>query len=211
MPVVRRVATFVIVTTLGLTACGGKEVFVPDAGAIPIPTLQTAPSDPARAPQLQALVPRETAGIAPSSTPAPVGALPGALAALDASADHPSELTRIYIYGDTVIFDYDKDGVHGRSVSAVYRAGDDLIVSDPTFDDAVSFPLASVDPSVLPALVKGIVARVPNAVVANVTLDVAQSYGFGLVWNIEVDDARGSLARVYADLDGTVVAVDEAS
>ncbi|MCU1366525.1 MAG: hypothetical protein JWN39_2164 [Ilumatobacteraceae bacterium] len=205
-------ATWVIVmTTIGLTACGGKEVFVPDAGAIPIPTLQTAPSDLSRSPQLQALVPRETAGIAPSSTPAAVEALPGALAALQASTDKPTELTRVYISGDTVIFDYEKDGVNGRSVSAVYRAGDDLVVSEPSFDDEVTFPLASVDPSVLPELVKGIIARVPEAVVANVALDVAQSNGFGLVWNIEVDDARGSLATVYADLDGTVVAVDEAS
>ncbi|MCU1391221.1 MAG: hypothetical protein JWL72_4559 [Ilumatobacteraceae bacterium] len=205
-------ATWVIVmTTIGLTACGGKEVFVPDAGAIPIPTLLTAPSDLSRSPQLQALVPRETAGIAPSSTPAAVEALPGALAALQASTDKPTELTRVYISGDTVIFDYEKDGVNGRSVSAVYRAGDDLVVSDPSFDDEVTFPLASVDPSVLPELVKGIIARVPEAVVANVALDVAQSNGFGLVWNIEVGDARGSLATIYADLDGTVVAVDEAS
>ncbi|MCU1397641.1 MAG: hypothetical protein JWN62_750 [Acidimicrobiales bacterium] len=201
----------IVITTITLTSCGGRELFVPDAGAIPIPTLQTPPSDLSRAPQLQALVPRETAGIAPSSAPAAVDALPGAIAALHASADDPTELTRVYINGDTVIFDYEKDGVNGRSVSAVYRAGDDLIVSDPSFDDQVTFPLASIDPSVLPELVTGILARVPEAVVANVSLDVARSSGFGLVWNIEVDDARGSLATVYADLDGTVVAVDEAS
>lgn len=201
----------IVMTTIGLTACGGKEVSVPAAGAIPIPTLQTVPSDLSRARELRALVPRETAGIAPSSAPAAVDSLPGALAALRASADKPTQLTRVYIYGDTVIFDYEKDGVRGRSVSAVYRAGDNLIVSDPSFDVQVTFPLDSVDPSVLPGLVKGILARVPDAVVANVALDAAQSGGFGLVWNIQVDDARGSLATVYADLDGTVVAVDEAS
>jgi hypothetical protein len=41
-----------------------------------------------------------------------------------------------------------------------------------------------------------------------VVLNPLQSYELGLCWNLNVVDARGSLATVFADLDGTVIAVD---
>ena len=42
----------------------------------------------------------------------------------------------------------------------------------------------------------------------NLDFEPPLSYGFGLGWNVEVEDARGSLATVFADPDGSIVAVD---
>jgi hypothetical protein len=199
----------VAITSLG--ACSdGRTVAVPEVGDIVPPTFHTVPDDLSRSPQLTALVARDTAGLAPTNDRADASLLPAALAALSAGADAPTELTRLSVYDDYVYFSYEQSGINGRSVSATYRNGDDgLSVSDPVFSDEPTYPLASVDPAVPAAVVAAIEARVPNGVVSTIDLELGRSYGFGLVWNFGVDDARGTLANVFVDLDGAIIAVDE--
>ena len=191
-----------------LIGCSGTAVHMPDAGAIPIPTLQTLPSDLSRSPQLRALQPRDTAGLEISSESAAAELLPAALTALRASADAPTKLSRLAIYSDSVDFTYEQNGINGRSVSAVYRPGQEMNFATPTYDDSATFEIDAIEPKVPAALVEAIERQVPNGKVTNLDLNVSSSYGFGLVWNIDVEDARGSLANVFATLDGAIVAVD---
>jgi len=192
-----------------LGACSDTPVHVPAAGAFPIPTFQTVPADLSRSPQLQALQPRDTAGIEFAGDGAAVDLLPAAIAALAASDDSPQQVSRIAIYADSVDFTYEQNGINGRSVSAIYRPGDEMYFSDPRFDDSATFAIDAIDAGVPAKVVAAIEQRVQNGKVTRVDLNVSSSYGFGLVWNIEVTDARGTLATVFADLDGAIVAVEQ--
>ncbi|MCU1393420.1 MAG: hypothetical protein JWM34_1848 [Ilumatobacteraceae bacterium] len=211
MPTVRRVVTGLIVMTslIALAGCSGTDLAVPRPDTIPIPTFETKPDDLARSPQLLALVGRDTAGIPVNGDPAAVGLLTQALQTLQASADKPTELTRVAIDDEFVDFTYEQGGITGRSVTASYRAGEDLTVSDPAYVTDPTFAIASIDSSVPAAVVAAIAAHVPDASVTRVELSATSSYGFGLVWNFDVEDGRGQLATVFADLDGSIVAVDE--
>jgi hypothetical protein len=193
---------------MALVGCSGTTVHVPAPGAIAIPTFQTLPDDPSRSPQLDALEARDTAGLELDDESAAAGLLPTALAALVASADAPTKLSRLSIYADSVDFTYEQSGINGRSVTAVYRPGEEMYFGTPTYDDSPTYAIDVIDPDVPAKLVTAIESRVPNGKVTNIDLDVSSSYGFGLVWNVEVADARGSLATVFADLDGAIVAVD---
>jgi hypothetical protein len=203
----RTVASGALITAL-LTACSATVVHVPAPGAVPIPTLQTLPTDLSRSPQLAALVPRDTAGLQLDRPSAAGGLLAAALVALEALPDSPTKLSRLTIYADSINFTYEQNGINGRSVSAVYFGPDDLSVSEPTYDDSATYPVVEVDPTVPVALISAIEQQVPNGKATSVDLNVSLSYGYGLVWRIDVEDARGSLGTVYADLDGAIVGVD---
>ncbi len=200
-----------MVAIVSLGACsGGRTVTVPQPGDIVPPTFHTVPTDLARSPQLTALVARDTAGLDPTDQRADAMLLTAALDALRASDDAPTELSRLAVYGDYAYVSYEQGGVNGRSVNGTYRDdGEGLRLSEPVFSDDPTFPLASVDPSVPVAVAAAVEARVPNAVVSTIDLEPGRSYGFGLVWNIGVTDARGTLASVFVDLDGAIVAVDQ--
>ena len=195
---------------LAVAGCAGSTtVDVPGPGAIAIPTFQTVPSDLSQSPQLHALQPRDTAGIDVTEDGAAVDLLPAAIAALAASDDAPRQLSRVAIYSDSVDFTYEQNGIKGRSVSAIYRPGDEMYFSTPSFDDSPTFAIESIDAQVPARLVDAIEQHVPNGRVTRIDLNLSSSYGFGLVWNIEVSDARGTLATVFAELDGAIVAVEE--
>jgi len=193
---------------VGLGACSDTTVHLPAPGVIPIPTFQTVPDDLSRSPQLQALRPRDTAGIELEDEGVAADLVPAALAALAASDDAPKKLSRLAIYADSVDFTYEQNGINGRSVSATYRPDDDMYFGTPTYDDTPTFAIDMIDPVVPADLVVAIERQVPNGKVNSLRLDISSSYDFGLVWNISVVDARGSLATVFADLDGAIVAVD---
>jgi hypothetical protein len=192
-----------------LGACSDTTVHIPAANAIPIPTFQTVPDDLSRSTQLQALQARDTAGIEFEGEGVAVDLLPAAIAALEASDDAPRNLSRLAIYAESVDFAYEQNGINGRSVNAIYRSGEEMYFSDPSFDDSDTFAIDLIDPGVPANLVTAIEEHVPNGLVTRIDLNVSSSYGFGLVWNIEVTDARGTLATVFAELDGAIVAVEE--
>jgi len=204
-----RVIASGLVAAAVLGACSDTTVKVPEPGAIAIPTFQTLPDDLYRSPQLRALQPRDTAGLeVDDEESAAADLLPAALAALQASDDAPTKLSRLLIYNGYVDFTYEQNGINGRSVSATYRPDDDMYFGTPTYDDTPTFAIDMIDPVVPADLVEAIERQVPNGKVNSLRLDISSSYDFGLVWNISVVDARGSLATVFADLDGAIVAVD---
>lgn len=183
---------------------------LPEVGQIVVPTFVTLPADLSRSPQLDALTARDTADLPPPlEEVADPSLLPAALAALRAMPDAPTLLTGLSIYNDRVYFSYEDRGISGRSVTVIYRGPDDVYVADPTYNDEPTFAVDLVDDAVPAALVDALAKRVPNAIVSSIDLGVSGSYGFRLVWNLRLEDARGSSATVFADLDGAIIAVDE--
>jgi hypothetical protein len=202
-------SAIVALVVVALAGCGGgRTVEVPGADAFTAPTFQTVPDDLADSPQLDALIPRDTAGLEPTSESARGGLLPEALDALLALDPAPTALTRLSIYSDSVYFTYLDRGIAGRSVSAVYRAADDFYISEPSYDDSTTYPVDLVDRDVPSRLIDAIEQRFPHTRVTRVDLEPGLSYDFGLVWYLAVEDARGTLATVFADLDGAIIAVD---
>lgn len=215
-----RLAALVAAASMAVVAgCGngGRTVDLPSAEQAPRPGFVTRPDDLADSPQLESLVARDTAGLPATTEPAAGSLLPDAIAALAGIDNPPTALTRLSIYDDSVYFSFDENGVAGRSVTAVYRIPSDfeadqtpvLDISDPTFGDDADYPISVVDASVPAELGAALGERYPLAAVRSFDLDVSRSFGFGLVWSVDLDDARGHLATVFADLDGSIVAVDD--
>jgi hypothetical protein len=191
-----------------LAACGGREVTTPDLDAVPPPTFASMPTDLADAPQLAAVPVRDTAGLPPDVESASPALLPAALAELATLDPPPRELVRVSIYGGDVFLEWRDPTAAGRQISASYDASGGFYVSDPRFGEDEAFTVALVDPAVPARLVDAIERRIPSARVTSLDLRVALSYGFGLVWYVELRDARGTLSTVFAELDGAIVAVD---
>jgi hypothetical protein len=190
-----------------LGACGGREVTTPELDAVPAPTFVSIPDDLADAPQLAAVPVRDTAGLTPTDASATTDLLPAALAELAALEPPPQELVRVSIYDGGVFLEWRDPTAAGRQISASYD-GDGLYVSDPRFGEDEGFPVGLVDSDVPARLVEAIERRIPSAHVTGLDLRVALSYGFGLVWYVQLSDARGTLATLFAELDGAIVAVD---
>lgn len=206
--------TIVVVTAapLAISACGGREVALPLAERVAAPTFATVPADLADSPQLAAMPLRDTAGLAPSGSSALATELAAAVSAVMSEAEpRPERFIRVSVYDRNVYVSWLDPASPNRSYSAVYYPGDgdELYVSGPDFTQEESFSLEGVDLTVPARLVSAIEQRFAGDLVAtDVDLRVGLSYGFGLVWNISVDDARGHLATVFADLDGAIVAID---
>ncbi len=198
-----------VVSTVSLAACGGgRDVALPRADQLAAPTFATLPADLSQSPQLVALVGRDTAGLPPTEASADGSLLTGALAALAALPNHPTRLSRLTIYSDQVYFTFEVNGIVGRQASYVYRPGETPRVSDSSFDDNATYPVSVIQPTVPAALIAAVEKAVPNAHVTTLDLEPGLSYGFGLTWYLRVEDARGTLANVFADTDGAIVAVD---
>jgi hypothetical protein len=198
-----------------LAACGGTSIGLPPADELPAPGFVTIPDDLADSAQLAALTARDTACLAPDERSVDASLLPAALALLAGIDAPPRSVTRLSMYGESIVFSFYENGVAGRSVNAVVQlpypgSGEttpSLSISEPSYADDVEFALDAIDPLVPGRIVAALAQRFPLARVTTITLDDL-SYGFGSVWNLTLDDARGPLANVYADLDGSIVAVD---
>jgi hypothetical protein len=203
------VATGVVAVVLACTlgACG-EEASLPDPAAYPAPEPPATRGDVADALQLEALPIRDTAGLAATEPSADTGLLTAGLAALAAAVPGVTDYDRISVYDEVLIVGFQAPGEEGRSISAGYFPDGRLNLSEPTPSSEPTFTLAGVDLDAPARLVRGIEARVPGVRVTSVDLRVGLSYDFGLVWYLDLADARGSLATVFADPDGTIVAVD---
>jgi hypothetical protein len=190
------------------TGCSARTVELPAATAATAPTAAPRPAAPGDSPQLAALVPRDVAGLPPQSASAQAGLLPAAVAALQAQVPGAQQMERISVYERFVFFTFVDESVAGRAVTAIYDAEAGLRLADPDLSSEKSYPLAAVDPNVPAALVAGIEGRFPSVHVTSVDLRRSLSYGFGLAWYLTLEDAAGGLATVFADLGGTVIAVD---
>ena len=182
---------------------------MPEPAAVPRPTFLDVPDDLGESFQLAAIPVRDVAGLAPPEDGAATEWLPDALAALASIDPVPTTLSRLSVYEDSVHFSFPDPEVPGRTLGGYYRDGEGLRISEPRFDDSPTYELALVQPDVPTRIRDAIEARFPTVTVTDFELSPGLSYEFGLVWYITVADARGTLATVFADVDGAIVAVDE--
>jgi hypothetical protein len=190
-----------------LAGCG-RGVSLPDADAYPAPVPAATREDPADSLQLEAVPVRDTAGLPSSEASADTALLAAGLAALQAAVPGVRDFDRISIYHDSLFLGFAVPDQPGRGASASYFPDGRLHVSDPSPAQEETFTLDGVDVTAPERLVRAIEARFPGVHVTDVDLRVGLSYDFGLVWYLDLADARGDLATVFADPDGTVVAVD---
>jgi hypothetical protein len=195
------------VLACGLSGCG-EEASLPDPAAYPAPDPPATRVDAVEALQLEALPIRDTAGLAVTEPGADTGLLTDGLAALRAAVPDVTDYDRISVYDDVLIVGFQPPGEAGRTVSAAYFPDRRLNLGEPAPSTERTFTLDGVDVDAPGRLVRGIEARFPGVRVRSVDLRVGLSYDFGLAWYLDVEDARGGLATVFADPDGTVIAVD---
>jgi hypothetical protein len=199
----------VVLVLLALVVAGcGEGVSLPDADAHPAPVPPSTRVAPAEALPLAAVPERDTAGLEPTEASADVALLGPGLSALRAAVPEVREFDRISVYEDSLFLGFGLPGEAGRSASAGYFPDGRLNVSDPSPSDEETFTLDGVDLDAPARLVEGIEARFPGVRVTSVDLRVGLSYEFGLAWYLQLADARGALAVVFADPDGTIIAVD---
>lgn len=194
-------------------ASNGRTADLPQLDAVIAPVFQQRPADLAESPQLAALTVRDTAGLPSTAAAADGSLLPEALRSLASIENPPTALTGITINAGYVYFTFNEAGIAGRSVSANYRIFDglpSLTLSEPTFREAVEFPVAAVDPHVPGELSAALAEQFPLMTLTYFALSADLSHGFGLVWNLQMEDARGTSATIFAERDGTIIAVDDA-
>jgi hypothetical protein len=193
---------------IGLSGCGARSASLEDARTITAPSFAPLPASPIESPQLDAIVERNTAGVANDDPDANTALLAPALDALRAAFPGTTLVGDIYFNDTSVYMTIPDPDVPGRSISTYYN-GERLSVGEPQFNDSTGlFPIDIVRPDVVVELVDGLIERYPAVQVYFPRLDVSLSYGLGLSWRIELNDARGQLAIIWADLDGRVIAVD---
>jgi hypothetical protein len=194
---------------LALAGCSTRSLSFDEATVLSAPTFAPRPENPAQSPQLDAIALRDTAGLSADDTPIPsVANLRTALAEFRLARPDVTRLNDLSFDEDNVWLDYLDPDVPGRSIGAFWRPDYGLSFDDPEFtDDTSSYPMDRIDVDALGALIDGLHARFPTLSLGWLTLSVSRSYQLGLTWVFDLSDARGTLATVFADLDGTVVAV----
>ena len=206
----RAIAIVIVFGISGGCSADSPEVVLPPAGELNEPTFRSVPDDLAESFQLGAIVERNTAGLLPTSPSANGAQLAEALQALANLPDPPAELTRLTIRADDVSFTFFENGITGRAVSGYYPDNQgEVTLGEPSFSDADAYPISVIDVDVPQRLIDAVEQRFPQTRVTSLDLDVDLSYDFGLVWYVEVDDAQGRFATIFADVDGAIVAVDQ--
>jgi hypothetical protein len=199
------------VAVAALAGCSARNVSLEDAREVPAPSFAPLPASPIESPQLDAIVERDTAGVVNSEPDADPTLITPALDALLAAFPGTTLVGDLYIIDRAVYLTIADPDVPGRSISAYYD-GQQLRVGEPRFDeDTGLFPIEDIHTEAIVELVQGLSERYPAMQVATPRLDVSLSYGLGLSWRLELNDARGQLATIWADLDGRVIAVETES
>jgi hypothetical protein len=202
--------TSIVVAVLLLAGCSTGTASYDDAVAITAPTFAAAPSDPAESSQLDALVLRETGDLGPpgpNSNPALLGLALGALEEAFPGTDRISDL---YFDDENVWMTIIDPDSSSRERSIYWSEYSGIVVGDGEFmEEDTTFPLSSVHPEAIAALVGGLAERYPTLQIDMPRLSTELSYELRLSWRLDLIDARGTLATVFADLDGTVTVLDQ--
>ena len=195
---------------VALVGCSTRTVSYDEAVAIDAPTFASTPSRPEQSPQLDALVLRDTAGLEnsePDANPALVGQ---ALADLTEAFPDVERISDLYFDDANVWMTIIDPQSPSRSRSVYWSDGSGLSVGEPEFmEEDTTFALSAVNLDAITALVNGLAERYPTLQIDMPRLDTQLSYELGLSWRMELVDARGGLAIIFTDLDGTVTVVDQ--
>jgi hypothetical protein len=203
-----QVVGWVALAAGALAGCSARSVSLDAARDIPGPSFAPLPATPIESPQLDALVERDTAGVVNSQPDADPTLIAPAIDAVLAAFPGTTLVGDIYVIDRSVYMTIPDPEGPARSIS-IYYDGQRLSVGEPQFNDNTGlFPIENVHTDAIVALVQGLSERYPAMQVDTPRLDVSLSYGLGLSWRIDLNDARGGLATIWADLDGRVIAVE---
>lgn len=194
-----------------LVGCSVGTASYDDALDIAAPTFSPTPPSPEQSPQLDALVVRDTDGLVPSEPPPNAEHVREALAAVEDEFPGIERVSDLYFDDENVWMTIRDPQSPRRSRGVLWSAGGALYVSDPEFaedSDDPSFPISAIDVDAIDALIDGLAERYPTLVVDFPRLSSSLSYELGLSWRMDLVDSRGTLATIFADLDGTVTVVD---
>jgi len=198
-----------------LVGCTTATASFDDTAEITAPKFAPAPPSPAESSQLEALVVRDTAGIrapGPNADPSLVGE---ALAAVTAEFPDIERVSDLYFDDENVWLTIVEPNTRNLSRSVLWSRSNGLFTDDEEYlDDAEensTFPISDVHVDAITALVNGLAVRYPSVQIDFPRLNVGLSYDLGLSWRLDLVDGRGTLATIFADLDGTITAVDQGS
>lgn len=199
----------IAVVAVTVVGCSTGTASYDDAVDIPAPTFASQPRSPEDSPQLDALELRDTAGLTASGPLPDPSLVTAALAAVEEQFPGIDRVSDLYFDEANVWMTIlDPDGL-GRERS-IYWSADRLFVGEPEFmDEDTTFPIEAIDVDAITELVDGLADRYPTLVVDLPRLDNGLSYDLGLSWRMDLIDARGTLATIFADLDGTITVVDQ--
>lgn len=198
--------------TLVLVGCTTATASFDEASEITAPTFAPAPPTPAESPQLEALVVRDTGGIGapgPNADPQLVGE---ALAALTAQFPRLEQVSDLYFDDEHVWLTIVEPDTRNLARSVLWTRTSGLSISEEDdveeADQDPAFPIGDVHLGAITALVDGLGARYPALQVRMPRLSVGLANDLGPSWRLDLIDGRGALATIFADLDGTITAVD---
>jgi hypothetical protein len=204
------IAAAAMASTVAAAGCSTGTASYDEARAIEAPTFDPTPASPAQSPQLEALELRDTDGLVASGESANPAML--ALALADVAVEFPGidRISDLYFDDASVWMTIIDPESPNRQRSIYWSDGGGLSVGEAEFmEEDTTFPVSAVKVDRITALVNGLAERYPTLLIDMPRLDTALSYDLGLSWRMDLVDARGDLAIVFADLDGTVTVVDQ--
>jgi hypothetical protein len=201
-----------VIGVMGITfvGCSTGTASYDDAIAVGAPPFAAEPSSPEESAQLDALVLRDTDGLAAPGPNANPALVEQALAAVESEFPGTDRISDLYFDDQNVWMTIIDPQSPSRERSIYWSDGYGLSVGEPEFMEAdTTFPVSAVHPDAIVALVNGLAERYPTLQIDMPRLSTDLSYDLGLSWRMELVDARGDLAIIFADLDGTVTVVDQ--
>lgn len=199
-----------MVAAVAVGGCSTGTASYDDARSITAPTFAARPSNPEQSPQLDALVLRDTDGLSPTGVSANPAVLGPALADVEAEFPGTDRISDLYFDEDSVWMTIVDPQSSRRQRSIYWSADGTLSVGEAQFmEEDTTFPVAAVRVDAITRLVNGLAERYPTLLIDMPRLDTELSYDLGLSWRMDLVDARGGLAIIFADLDGTVTVVDQ--
>ena len=200
----------VVVAAVAFGGCSTGTASYDDARAVTAPTFAPTPATPADSPQLDALVVRDTDGLGPPGPNADPALVGRALAAVQAEFPGTDRISDLYFDDENVWMTIVDPESTSRSRSIYWSESYGLGVGAAEFmEDDTTFPVDAIDVDAITALVNSLAERYPTLQIDTPRLSTELSYQLGLSWRADLVDARGSLAIIFADLDGTVTVVDQ--
>lgn len=200
----------IAVVAVTLTGCSTRSVSYDDAREVTAPAFAPQPATPAESPQLDALVLRDTAGLTaegPDSDPRILGP---ALDDLHTEFPGVDRISDLYFDDENVWATIIDPESPSRERGIYWSESSGISVGEPRFmEEDTTFPISAIRVDAITALVDGLAERYPTLQIDMPRLSIELSYDLGLSWRMNLVDARGSLAILFADLDGTVTVVDQ--
>ena len=200
----------IAIVAVALVGCSTGTASYDDALAVTEPTFAPTPVVPADSRQLDALRLRDTAGLPPPGANADPTLVGRALADVEVAFPGTDRISDLYFDDESVWMTIIDPQSPSRERSIYWSDGYGLSVGEPQFmEEDTTFPVTAVHVDAITSLVDGLAERYPTLQVDMPRLSTELSYELGLSWRMDLVDARGVLAIIFADLDGTVTVVDQ--